>query len=113
MLKAIEIISTYPDNWNGEGTKAAILYSVKNAKKFAETFLEVSQGNMPKPTFSIENKGTLMCFWALENRTYIDLSFDSENAFSLFKRTKDGVETYLECVEMNKLNLEWFKELLK
>lgn len=113
MLKAIEIISKYPDNWNGEGTKAAISYSLKNAKKFAETFLEVSQGNMPKPTFSIENEGTLMCFWALENKTYIDISFDKEVAFSLFKRTEDGVETYFENVEMDKLNTEWFKELLK
>lgn len=113
MLKAIEIISKYPNNWNGEGTKAAISYSVKNAKKFAETFLEVSQGNLPKPKFDIQNNGTLMCYWVLENRTYIDISFDNESSFSLFKRTKGGVETYFENVEMDKLNTEWFKELLK
>lgn len=113
MLKVIEIISKYPDNWNGEGTKGPIPYSIKNAKRFAKTFIDVSQGNMPKPVFSIENEGTLMCFWVLENNTYIDISFDNESSFSLFKRTKEGVETYNEKVEMATIGRDWFKELLK
>ena len=113
MLKTIKVIMNLPDNWDGEGSEAPISYSIKNAKLFAKVFSDASEGNLPKPVFSIEKQGALMCYWALENRTYIDISFDKENTFSLFKRTKEGLETYIDETELSKVNINWFNELLK
>jgi hypothetical protein len=103
-------ISDFPHDWNGDGANKPKDFSIKNARKFIELIKEAS---LSEPKAMLENEGTVCLYWYYPDKSYIDISFDERNTFSVYKRKNIKEQTYKSGIKLKSINKENIAEMIK
>ena len=103
-------ISDFPYDWNGEGADKPKDFSIKNARLFIEI---IEQAGLPVPKAMLENEGTVCLYWYNSDKTYIDISFDAPNTFSVYKRKNIKEDSYKEGIKVKSINKDNVADLVR